>query len=361
MKPVFIITMLLTAVGMIMIYSTSAIHAWELHGDQYFFLKRQMMWSGLGFAAMAAGSVLSFEFLKKNARLLLSFTLVLLVLVLFPSVGITAGGARRWIGLAGMSFQPSEFAKISLIVYNAFVLSRTREVDDFSHSVLPALAAAAVVCGLVVLQPDFGSAVLLGCIVFTMMFLSGTKMKYLMGVGSAAVPVLVYLVVTAPYRLRRIFIFLDPWADPRDSGYQIVQSFLAIGSGGFRGRGLGQSVQKLYYLPESYTDFIFSIIGEETGFLGTSAILFLFAVLVICGFIYSSASEDKFIKLTGFGVSSMIALQSLMHIGVVTGCLPTKGLPLPFISFGGSSLVVHMFGAGLLANIARLSGEGGRR
>jgi cell division protein FtsW len=174
-----------------------------------------------------------------------------------------------------------------------------------------------------------------------------------LGITSAVLPVLAYLVVTAPYRLRRIFIFLDPWEDPLNSGYQIVQSFLAIGSGGIKGRGLGQSVQKLYYLPESFTDFIFSIIGEETGFLGAAFILLLFSALIFLGFRISSRAHAKYARLIGLGVVFMISLQCVIHIGVVTGCLPPKGLPLPFISFGGSSLITNMTGAGLLANIAR--------
>ena len=354
MKIIFILTLLLVGIGTIMIYSTSAIHAWELHGDQYFFLRRQILWALVGLAAMLAGSLVKFDYLARNARRIFIFSTVLLVLVLFPSIGVSAGGARRWLNIAGMSFQPAELAKISIILYAAALLSRKRdETDSFYNSVLPGLSATVLMCGLIVLQPDFGSSVLLACIVFAMMFLSGVKMKYLLGISSAAVPVLAYLVISAPYRLRRIFIFLDPWDDPRDSGYQIVQSFLALGSGGLTGRGLGQSVQKLYYLPESFTDFIFSIIGEEAGFLGTTLVLFLFGALVFYGFRVSAKADSKFVRLVGFGVVSMIALQCVIHIGVVTGSLPPKGLPLPFISFGGSSLIAHMFGAGLLANIAR--------
>lgn len=354
MKIIYAITFILVGTGLIMIYSTSAIHAWELHEDQYFFLRRQLIWAGLGTAAMLAGSFLKLDFLERNSRNIFLSALLLLVLVLFPSIGVRVGGARRWLSIAGMSLQPAELAKISVILYAAFLLSRDRSsAEDFRTAVLPVLSAAAFACGLIVMQPDFGSAVLLGCIVFAMMFFAGVGLKYLLGTASAAIPVLVYLVVSAPYRLRRIFIFLDPWDDPRDSGYQIVQSFLALGSGGFAGRGLGQSVQKLYYLPESYTDFIFSIIGEEAGFLGSALVLFLFAALVFCGFRASVKAEHKFARLVGFGVVSMIALQCVIHIGVVTGCLPPKGLPLPFISFGGSSLVVQMFGAGLLANISR--------
>ncbi len=360
MKVIYVVTLLLVCIGMLMIYSTSAIHAWELYEDQYFFLKRQMLWAGIGLAAMLAGTAVKLELIRKNARNIFLFTVFLLVLVLFPSIGTRVGGARRWLSLGGISLQPAEFAKISLLLYSALLLSRRRDApDDFVHGVLPVLSAAVLVCGLVVMQPDFGSAVILGSIVFVMMFIGGIKMKHLFGIGSAAIPALVFLVVTAPYRLRRIFIFLNPWEDPRDSGYQIVQSFLAIGSGGLTGRGLGQSVQKLYYLPESYTDFIFSIIGEEAGFLGAVLILALFSVLVFYGFKVSGKADNKFAMLTGFGVSAMIAIQCIIHIGVVTGCLPTKGLPLPFISFGGSSLIAHMLGAGLLANVSRNWGRGG--
>lgn len=354
MKFIYITTLILVGIGFIMIYSTSAIHAWELHGDQYYFLKRQLLWGLIGTAAMLAGTLLRMEVLEKHAGKTFFISLALLVLVLFPSIGLQAGGARRWLGAGGLSFQPSEFAKLGVIFYTAYLLAKRKEAPEgFSSGVLPVIMPAVLASGLIVLQPDFGSAVLIAAITFAVLFLAGTKLKYLAALASAALPALVFLVVTAPYRLRRIFIFLDPWDDPLDSGYQVVQSFLAIGSGGLTGRGLGESVQKLYYLPESYTDFIFSIIGEEAGFIGAGFVLLLFAGLVFSGFRAAAGTDSKFAKLTGFGITAMIALQAVIHIGVVTGCLPPKGLPLPFISFGGSSLVASMFGAGLLANLAR--------
>ncbi len=339
-----------------MIFSTSAIYAWERHGDQYYFLKRQLMWIGLGLIAMITAAVIKLDFLEKNSKFILLFTGVLLVLVLMPSIGSRVGGARRWLKLGGWSVQPAELAKLALIIYAARFLSRNRELaDDFTNGVMPLLMVVGSVVGLIILQPDLGTSVLISAIVFLMMYLGGVKLKYMLGILSAAVPALVALIMVAPYRLKRIFVFFDPWQDPDDAGYQIVQSFLALGSGGFRGRGLGASVQKLYYLPESFTDFIFSIIGEEAGFIGTSAVLLLLAALVWCGFKISVKTDDKFERLLCSGVVLMIALQSIIHIGVVTGSLPTKGLPLPFISFGGSSLMVHMFGAGLLMNVAKHS------
>ena len=352
MRPVLTITLILVTVGVIMIYSASAIFAEDKFGDQYYFFKRQLLWAGIGLAALAVASFLPLGILEKFSKTLVILTVAILVLVLLA--GARVGGARRWLKFGGWSFQPAEMAKLVLIIYSAHFLSRKRELFyDFRRGILPLVLVVGTILLLILLQPDLGTAVLLGTVVFIMMFVAGVSMKHLMFMSLAVVPVVSLLIFKVSYRWKRILVFLNPWEDARDAGWQITQSFIALGSGGFAGRGWGQSVQKLYYLPESFTDFIFSIIGEEIGFIGACVILLLFTAFVCHGVKISRLSSDSFTHFLGMGITVMIGLQAMIHMGVVTGCLPTKGLPLPFVSFGGSSLVFSMMGAGFLINIAR--------
>ncbi len=354
MRPILTITFILIAIGIIMIYSASAISAEDQYGDQYYFLKRQLMWTCLGMVAMIIASLIPMESLRTISKPLLILAWMLLVLVVVPHIGVKVGGARRWLRYGIWSFQPAEMAKLALIIYSAHFLSRKqRELTDFRHGILPLIVVLGITMILILLQPDFGTALLLGTVIFMIMFVAGVNIKHLVGLGSLAIPGIILLICKASYRWQRILVFLDPWKDTSDTGYQITQSFIALGSGGFIGRGWGRSIQKLYYLPQSYTDFIFSIIGEEIGFVGASAILLLFVAFVCCGIKISKNSPNLFTHLVGMGVTIMIGLQGIIHMGVVTGCLPTKGLPLPFVSFGGSSLVVNLTGVGLLINISR--------
>ena len=354
MKAILIITFILVAAGLIMIYSTSAIFADDRFGDQYYFLKRQLIWAGIGVFMMAIGCFLRLELLQKLAKPFLLVTGLSLVLVLFPGLGTEIGGARRWLRFGMFSFQPAEMAKLALIIYSASFLSRKMEVlNNFREGVLPLLITLGVVMILILKQPDLGTAVLIGSIVLIMMFIAGVPLRYLVILALGTAPVFALMIFKVGYRWRRILVFLNPWKDPGNTGYQITQSFIALGSGGVIGKGLGQSVQKLYYLPESFTDFIFSIIGEETGFAGTLCILLLVAAFVCYGVKISRSTSNPFAYLLGMGLTVMIGMQAVIHMGVVTGCLPTKGLPLPFISFGGSSLVVSMTAVGLLVNISR--------
>ncbi len=364
-KPILFITFILIIVGLIMVYSTSAIFAQDRLGDQYYFFRRQVAWAGLGMIAMAVASFVPLERLERFSKPFLVLTIFILAAVLFPQIGVKVGGARRWLRFGRWNFQPAEMAKLALIMYSAHFLSmparneffggsgKQELFSDFRRAVLPLLVVLGIVLALILCQRDLGTAIIIGTIVFLLMFVGGVDLKHLVVLGAAALPVLALLIFKVGYRWQRMLVFLKPWEDPAGRGWQITQSFIALGSGGFAGRGLGQSVQKLYYLPESFTDFIFSIIGEELGFVGTSVILLLFAAFVCQGIRISRNASGSFAYLLGIGVTVMIGLQAIIHMGVVTGCFPTKGLPLPFVSFGGSSLVVNMTGVGLLVNISR--------
>jgi len=279
---------------------------------------------------------------------------VLLVLVLVPPLAQPINGTRRWLRLGPVSFQPAELAKLALVIYLAGYLTQKRaEIDDFRRGLLQPLAVAAALAVLILVQPDLGNCLTLVAVTFALLYLAGSPVRYLGFIVGAALPFVALAIWLAPYRLRRITTFIDPWSDPRGSGFQIIQSWLALGSGGVLGRGIGESKQKLFYLPEAHTDFIFAVIGEELGFLGAMAIIALFAVLVWRGLRVGLRAPDPFGAYLALGITVLIATQTLVNLGVVTGALPTKGLPLPFISFGGSALLVTMVSTGVLLNISQ--------
>jgi cell division protein FtsW len=278
--------------------------------------------------------------------------------VLVPGIGSKAGGARRWIRFFGFGFQPSEVAKFALVIYLADLTARKRYLmQRFTYGFLPPILVIGLVSGLVLLEPDMGTSVAICFIGFLMLFVSGTRIRHLALVGAGVVPVMSLAVVMEPYRFRRILAFFNPWGDSRGAGFQLIQSFVALGSGGFFGVGLGQSKQKLFYLPESHTDFIFSIIGEELGFLGTASVLMLFAVLIWFTLRIAFKIKDPFMSRVVLGIGAVIAFEVIVNIGVSTGVLPTKGLPLPFISYGGSSLVCHLAAMGIVLNMSREAGK----
>jgi cell division protein FtsW len=279
---------------------------------------------------------------------------VLLLLVLIPPIGQAINGTRRWIRLGPVSFQPAELAKLALVFYLASFLARNQErLDDLRRGLLPPLLVGGLFAGLVFVQPDLGNCLTLVALTFGLLYLAGSPVRYLGWALAPALPLLVVAIAMAPYRLRRITAFWDPWADPRGSGFQIIQSWLAFGNGGLFGQGIGASRQKLFYLPESHTDFIFAVIGEELGFLGAAAFVALFAVLIWRGLRIGLRTSDPFGSYLALGITLLIATQTLVNLGVVTGLLPTKGLPLPFISFGGSALSMTMLSTGVLLNISQ--------
>ncbi len=348
------VAVLLLSVGVVMVYSASAIVAADRFNDPYLFLKKQLFWALLGAACLLAALHFDYRRLEGLGWPILIAAGVLLLLVLVPPLAQPINGTRRWLRLGPLSFQPAELAKLGLVIYLAAFLARHRDaLDDWRRGFLPPLAVAAALAALVLAQPDLGSCLTLIAVTFALLFLAGTPSRHLVVVTACALPLLTLAVWLAPYRLRRITTFLDPWSDPRGGGFQIIQSWLALGSGGLFGRGIGESRQKLFYLPEAHTDFIFAIVGEELGFVGAAALIVAFALLVWRGLRVGLRAPEPFGAYLALGITLLIATQTLVNLGVVTGLLPTKGLPLPFISSGGSALLVTMISTGLLLNISQ--------
>lgn len=344
----------LLSLGVVMVYSASAIVAADRFHDPYFFLKKQVAWALLGAAGLWAALRVDYRRLERLVLPALLVAGVLLLLVLVPPLGQAINGTRRWIRVGPVSLQPVELAKLTLVVYlAAFLARRPRAGVDFRHGALPALLVAGTLAALVFAQPDLGNCVTLVVLTFALLYLAGTPMRHLAWAITPALPLLVVAIWVAPYRVKRIATFVDPWSDPRGSGFQIIQSWLALGNGGLLGQGIGGSKQKLFYLPESHTDFIFAIVGEELGFVGAAALVALFAVLVWRGLRIGLRAPEPFGAYLALGITILIATQTLMNLGAVTGLLPTKGLPLPFVSFGGSALLVTMTSTGLLLNISQ--------
>ncbi len=349
-----ITTLVLTTVGFIMIFSASAILAQQRFGDNLYFLKRQLIFGALGLLMMFVLSRIDYRRLRGLAYPLLFVSFLLLALVYVPGIGLKVGGARRWIHLGIVTVQPSEIAKLSLIIYMAYYFSKKKEtIKEFKKGVLPVLGMTLALIALIYPQPDFGSAMFLSLLLITFLFIAGARLTHLLLLGSAVLPFGIYAVFHAGYRYRRLIAFLDPWKNPRSTGFQIVQSFISFGSGGFFGVGLGNGQQKLFFLPAPHTDFIFSVIGEELGFIGVTIIIFLFMILLLRGFRIAYLAQSPFASYLALGVTLMIGLQTIINLGVVMGLLPTKGIPLPFISYGGSSLLITLMGVGILLSISR--------
>lgn len=354
----FYVTLFLISVGLVMIYSTSAILAQERFGDATYFLKRELLWIAFGMVALYVGYRLPYPIWGKGATWILLLAFLLLVLVLIPSIGHQVGGARRWLKFGSFGLQPSEVTKYAIIIFFARWISKHQEVlKSFTKGFIPSITILGLFVGLILIEPDLGTAVGVGVVGLILLFVGGIRVRYLLSLFLLTLPILYFFIMDVPYRRARILAFLDPWKDPKGVGFQIIQSFIALGSGGLTGVGLGESRQKLFYLPEAHTDFIFSIIGEELGFLGVLVVCLAFVFLFILGFRIALKTKDLMGHLMGLGIISLMALQTVVNIGVVTGTLPTKGLPLPFISFGGSSLVLAMGGIGILMNLAISSRE----
>jgi len=358
-KILLIVTVLLVLFGALMIYSTTSVITpvdARKGITEFHYFKRHICTIMIGLIFMFCAYVLKPSALRTMAIPLLVVSFLLLVLVFVPNIGVSAGGAKRWLRLWPSTFQPSELVKLSMVVFLAWFMSRPEyRTDRFGSFLIPVSILAGFQIA-IIKQPDFGSAMSLAILTFAMLFISGMKLRYLASLSVAAVPVLAVLIME-PYRLKRITSFLNPWADPQGSGFQLVQSFIALGSGGLTGVGLGNSQQKLLYLPESHTDFIFSIIGEEFGFIGVTAVVILFLILFLKGISIANRTQDRFGYYLAVGLSLMVALQALINFAVATGLVPTKGLPLPFISYGGSSLLVNLIAIGMLLNISKIRKE----
>ena len=351
-------TLLLVGLGVIMVFSASAVLAGDRFGDPWHYLKRQALFALMGIGLMAALAHTPYRLYRSLVYPLLAITGVLLLLVLIPGVGASKGGATRWLAVGPISFQPSELARLSLIFYLAYSLDKKQaNIKSFSIGILPHLVIAGFILSLILLEPDFGTTVTLALILFLMMFLAGVRLKHLGALLLAALPVFVFVMVGAAYRLKRLTTFIDPWNDPVDAGFQIIQSWIAFHKGGIFGQGLGSSQQKLFYLPEAHTDFIFSVLGEELGLVGVLVVLGLYLTLVLRGIAIARSAPDLFGCLLGLGLTSWLGIQTVINIGVVLGLLPTKGLVLPFMSSGGTSLVTALAAVGILLNISASRGH----
>jgi cell division protein FtsW len=349
----FIVTLLLVFIGLVMVFSASAVIAKERYHSGYFFLLRQLGWALAGFAAMVVGMRIDYKLLKHPGVVfsLLGVTTLMLISVFFLD---RAHHTHRWIHFSGFSFQPSELAKPALILFLAFFLeNRTRSMGDWRNTLVPAVLPTLIFIGLIVFQPDLGTAIACAAITVCILFVAGLEMKYLAYAFCASLPPLYFLIFHVAYRRDRILAFLNPYSDPQGRGFHIIQSLIAISTGGLTGVGLMEGKEKLFYLPEPHTDFIFSVLGEELGLVGCLAVVLLFAIFLWRGVRTALRTEDLFGRFLAVGITSMLVVQAFINISVVLGLMPTKGIPLPLISYGGSSLFITLACVGVLLNISK--------
>lgn len=340
-------------IGIIMVYSSSSIAAAANRGTGTYYLKKQISFAALGFLLLFIAKNIRYQLLKRFVYIILAISILSLLLVVVPGLGTTISGSTRWFRLGYISFQPSEFAKLALVIFLAYSLSSKEDkMKSFSVGFLPHLIVTLTMSALVLTQPDFGTAMLMLMLFFILTFAGGCSLKHLGTFLGCAAAGGYLLIMSAGYRLDRITAFLDPWKDASDRGFQIIQSFLAFGSGGLWGTGLGNGKQKLFYLPEPHTDFICSILGEELGFIGVGIIIMLFILLTYCGIKICLKAPDLFGTYLALGITTLIALHAAVNLGVVMGLLPTKGSTLPFISYGGTSLVINLASMGIMLNIS---------
>ena len=352
-KLLFIATLVLVCASLVMVYSASAVIALEKQQHPSFFLFKQATFALLGLVLMPVLMRVDYRHYRQPIVLWTAMAIVgvALVAVLF---GPRINGARRWFGVAGIGVQPSEFAKLAIIFFVAAILERRMDrIDDLRYSLVPVAVVLGGVVGLILLQPDLGTALSIIVIVGAMVFAAGINYRYLIGLLLVSLPAAYVVLMSADYRRRRIFAFLNPWDDPLGDGFQVIQSFIAVGTGGVFGRGLMAGVQKLFYLPYPETDFIYAVIGEELGLLGTTLVLACFCVIAWRGLRTAMRAPDRFGAFLALGLTAMVVVQAFCNMSVVLGLLPTKGIPLPFVSFGGSSLLMSMIGMGILLNVSQ--------
>lgn len=351
-KILFFLVLFINLFSIFMIYSASSPSALERFGDSFFFLKRHLFWFFTSYIALFVGYLLNLKKLQNLSIFLVFISIFFLILVLVPGIGTEVGGARRWLRIAGLGFQPSELAKIVFIIYLAGWLDRKHQIMNKNFSSLfTNLVLLGIGMLLIYKEPDLGTIVLMSLVFFLMFIVSGIDKKYIAFLFASGLSVGIYGIISTPYRVKRVLAFLDPFAHARDSGYQVVQSFLAIGNAGIFGKGIGGSTLKLLYLPEAHTDFILAIIIEELGIIGNTIVIFFYIFFIYIATRIILKTEIYFYRIMGFGLIMCIAFQAFINISVVTGLFPTKGIPLPFFSFGGTSLVMSMFSVGLILNI----------
>ena len=350
---VLIVTLSLVAFGVVMIYSSSSIVAIERYGDEYYFLKKQLFFAVVGVLMMFGLSHLKYENLRKIAYAGIALCAILLILILIPPIGVKKGGATRWLQLGFFTFQVTELVKIMLIVFLAHFLTKmATHIKEFKRGILVPIAVTAPIIGLIMLQPDFGTSIIIAVMLMGMIYLAGGRILHLSFLTVPLVVGAAVMVMMKPYRLQRWLTFLDPWKDAKKSGFQIIQSWISFGSGGPFGVGLGDGMQKLFYLPEPHTDFILSVVAEEVGFIGVAVVIVLFIFLIFQGFVIAFKASDLFGSLLAGGLTMLIALEASINIAAVVGLIPTKGLALPFMSYGGSSLVMSLAAVGILLSIS---------
>jgi len=352
-----VIVLALLSIGIVMLASTSTVKGAASFGDPHYFLKRQLIWLFISLVAAVVFVRFDYHWWQKAAIPLAAFAVMLLVLVFVPGIGLKIGGSHRWLRLGPFSFQPSEFAKFaSIVAVSAWMVKAGRKVTNFKEGLLYPIVGVGVILSLTMLEPDFGTTLLIGMVSMLIMFVAGTRFSYLFAGFLLGLCGFILAIMRDPVRLKRILSFL--WPDQFSSGaYHLMQSEIAFELGGLCGKGLGNSLQKHLYLPEAHTDFILAIVGEELGFFFTLLVVLLFIGILVCGMMITYKAPDPFGRLLAFGITMALVLQAVINIGVVTGCLPTKGIPLPFISYGGSSMLMATIGICVLINIAQHVGD----
>jgi len=344
--------LLLVGMGIVMVYSASSALALERYGSDYYFLKRQAVFSLMGILVLVAFSYIPFRLYRPLTYPILGAAMVMLAVVAFTGLGVTVGGASRWLQLGPIRFQPSELARLALVIYMAYSMSKKDEqLRDFYVGFFPHFIVAGLFFVLLMAQPDFGSAVVFGALTWIMLFVGGCRLTHLISVILFVAPMAFLFLTQAEYRMRRLMSFLDPWKYTSDEGYQIVHSLMAFGSGGITGAGVGKGYQKLFYLPEPHTDFIFSVVGEELGLIGVMVVILLYGIMLMRGVQIARNAKDPFGSFLAMGITVTLGLQVCINMGVALGLLPTKGLTLPFLSYGGTSLLINMAAIGIMMNV----------
>ena len=355
-KLLLLAIILISLFGLLMIYSSSNIWAEYKYNDPYKYLKSQAIFLIIGYILMIIISKFPYQNYKKLANIIFLTCTIMLILVLIPGIGTVRNGSRSWFGIGSLGLQPSEFAKLGLIIFTSkYLANNTKELKNIKKGVLPILGVLLLIFGLIMLEPDFGTGVVIVMTIIVLLFISGVKINFFIKIGILGLLGVIILILIAPYRLERIISFINPWTDPLGSGFQIIQSLYAIGPGGLLGLGFGNSIQKHFYLPEPQTDFIFAIISEEFGFLGVLIISTLFITIIYSGLKISMRCQDNFGKFLAFGITFGLAFQTILNLMVVVGLLPVTGVTLPFLSYGGSSLLISLINMGILLNIDKNS------
>ena len=349
---------LLTAIGVIEVFSASSVYAFTTYDNSFWFLERQGIYAAIGIGALLLTARMRYAAWRRLSGPLLIVSVALLLVALHPTAGSSVYGASRWIGLGPFTLQPSEIAKLSLVAFAATVLTRKEgKLDNWIHLALPLGPIVLIVAAIVMLQRDLGTTIVIVGSVLMMLFVAGARLRHLVITGVLTLGGLAYLIFGEAYRRARFMSFFDPWKDPLNSGYQLIQGLIALGSGGWFGVGLGASRQKWAYLPNAHTDFIFAVLGEEMGLIGEFVVLIAFGVMIYAGIRIAVRAPDTFGRLLAAGITSWIGLQAVVNLGAVTGLLPITGVPLPFVSFGGTALIITLGAVGVLASIARAGGS----